>query len=59
MDIDISVPESTELRKEELKYEATTVWYERLKGEDNLEGGGWEHIYVAEWSKVFKFLNVV
>ena len=38
----------------EIKYEATTTWYNR----HYKEGRGWEHIYVESWEKAWKYLAV-
>ncbi|KAG0647838.1 zinc finger 1 [Hyphodiscus hymeniophilus] len=38
----------------EIKYEATTTWYQRWYK----EGKGWEHIYVDSWEKLWKYLGV-
>jgi len=43
---------------EEVKFEATTIWYNRLKDEGILEGGGWEHIYIDGYKKCFQWLGV-
>ena len=39
--------------RQEVRYEATTAWYERLKS----EGGGWAHLYVEGWEKCSKYLG--
>ncbi|POS87419.1 hypothetical protein EPUL_001179 [Erysiphe pulchra] len=39
----------------ELKFEATTEWYQRLKG----RGSGWEHITITELSEARKLLEFI
>jgi chromo domain-containing protein 1 len=47
-------PAEGRLVTREVKFEATSEWYGRLK----TEGKGWEHVYVDGWEKCFKYLCV-
>jgi len=46
--------ETGEIITKEIKYEATTKWYERWYK----EGKGWEHVYLESWEKAWKYLGV-
>jgi chromo domain-containing protein 1 len=51
--------EDDSLEFEELRFEATTSWFERLKAADQLEGGGaWEHHFIGGYKKCFLHLKV-
>jgi chromo domain-containing protein 1 len=46
--------EKGEILTKEIKYEATTTWYEKWYK----KGKGWEHVYVESWEKAWKYLGV-